>query len=363
MPYQQLNIVIREAKLTDFLTDLSVIFNANDSKLKSEIEKVVNGLQLNTSTGVIGEPDNTGLIPINEINSRTMFLVLPSTPSTGPKFGFKNAYNGTVIAGVNYESTAVEPWSVSFASDVYSMVMGTQSAGYRAYFDRITIATVMQAMFGKFDSIQLSNTAGLLDCSAVAQFNGPVIHRSGHKESISDTSILMQLDGTKLYAEYAIGRTTPENIFAYLQFDSNGYNAGWVGGITAIELRLKVDAGTPSNLPLPGQVFNFMLRAVTSDTNVQIDTHPLVDIVILPSQTVPAINDFEFKNYGANGAAHTKFGEIVFVPKAADVTVDSLDTYGADVSFIYNKETHPTGSIYDNAIKHVMYVKNRFAKE
>lgn len=361
MSYQPLNIVIREAKLTDFLTDLAVIFNTNDSKLKSEIEKIVNGLQVNTSTGVIGEPDSTGLIPINEINSRTMFLVLPGTPVTGWKFGFKNAYNGPVVAGVAYESTANEPWSVQFASDVYSLVMGTQAAGYRAQFDKLTVNTVLQAMFGRFDMIQISNVSGLLDCSAVAQFNGPVIHRSGHKESISDAPVLMQLDGTKLYAEALVGRATPENVFLHLQFDANGYNAGWVGAITNIEVRLVVDPGVPGNLPLPGQVFNFILKSITDAANNQIVTHPLVDIVLKANETVPGTPDFEIKNFGANAAAHVKFSEIVFVPKVADVSVDSLDTYGSDVAFIYNRETLPGGSIYTQP--NMMYVKNKFAKE
>ncbi len=361
MSYQPLNIVIREAKLTDFITDLAVIFNTNDSKLKAEIEKIVNGLQINTSTGVIGEPDAVGLIPINEINSRTLFLVLPGTPVTGWKFGFKNAYNGPVVAGVAYESTAVEPWSVAFASDVYSLVMGTQSAGYRAQFDKLTVNTVMQAMFGKFDMIQLSNAAGLLDCSAVAQFGGPVIHRSGHKESISDAPVLMQLDGTTLYADVLIGRTTPENVFLHLQFDANGYNSGWVGTITNIQVNLVIDQGVPTNLPLPGQVFNFILKAITDVSNNQIITHPTVDIVLKAKETIPGTPDFEFKNFGANAAAHTKFNEIVFVPKVADVTTDSLDTYGSDISFIYNRETLPGGSIYTQP--HMMYVRNRFAKQ
>jgi len=369
MSYQPLNIVIREAKLTDFLTDLSVIFNTNDAKLKSEIEKVVNGLQLNTSTGVVGEPDSIGNIPINEINSRTMFLVLPGIPVTGWKLGFKNAYNGAVVAGVGYESTAVEQWSVSFASDVYNLVMGTQSAGYRAQFDRLTVNTVMQAMFGKFDMIQLSNVAGLFDCSAVAQFNGPVIHRSGHKESIVDAPILMQFDGsTTLYTDsIVIGRTTPENIFLHLEFDSNGYDSGsasWVGSITNIELRLKIDQSVPTNLPLPGQVFNFILKSITDVSNQQIVVHPTVDIVLKANETVPGTPDFEFKNFGAAGTppvAHTKFSEMIFIPKAASVSIDSLDTYGSDISFIYNRESLPGGSIYTQS--HMMYVKNAFVKE
>ena len=219
----------------------------------------------------------------------------------------------------------------------------------------------MQAMFGKFDMIQLSNAAGLFDCSAVAQFNGPVIHRSGHKESLVEAPILMQLDGTKLYGEVQIGRATAENVFLHLQFDSNGYNAGWVGTITNIELRLVIDQGVPTNLPLPGQVFNFILKSITDVSNNQITVHPTVDIVLKANETVPGTPDFEFKNFGTNGPAHTKFGEIVFVPKVADVAVDSLDTYGSDVSFIYNRETLPGGSIYTQP--HMMYVKNRFTKE
>ena len=363
MSYQPLNIVIREAKLTDFLTDLAVIFNTNDTKLKSEIQKIVNGLQINTVTGVVGEPDSTGAIPINEINARTVFIVLPGTPSVGPKFGFRNAYNGPVVAGVDYEATAVEPWTVSFASDVYSMVMGTQSAGYRAYFDKVTVGSVMQALYGRFTSVQLADASGLLDCTAVAQFNGLVIHRSGHKESLVDSPVLMQLDGTTLYGEYVIGRNTPENVFVNLQFHANGYNAGWVAGITDIQLRLAIDPGIPSNLPLPGQSFNFIFRGATDVLNTLITEHPLVDMVIRAKETVPGTPDFEFKNFGANGAVHTIFDEILFIPGTGEtgVSTNSLDTYGSSISFIYNRETLPASSPYTQS--NMMYVRNRFAKE
>lgn len=241
--------------------------------------------------------------------------------------------------------------------------MGTQSAGYRLYFDQVTVETVMRALVGKFNMVEIYDSAGLFNCAAPAQFNGPVIHRSGHKESLVDTPLLMQLDGTTLYCDYIIGRNTPENVFAYLQFDANGYNAGWVAppAITNIEIRLQIDPGIPSNLPLPGQSFNFILRNITDTIGTQITMHPEVDIVIKANETVPGTPDFEFKNFGMNGSAHVLFDEIVFVPKAADVpSSNSLDTYGSSVSFIYNRETHPTG-IYTNA--NVMYVRNRFAKE
>ena len=361
--YQPLNIVIREAKLTDFLTDLAAIFNTNDSKLKSEIEKIVNGLQLNTVTGVIGEPDSTGYIPINEIDARTMFVVLPGSPTTGPKFGFKSAYNGSVMAGVDYSATAIEPYTVNFASDVYSLVMGTRAAGYIAYFDKITVASVFQASLGKFTNVQMADVNGLLDVSAVAQFNGPVIHRSGHKESILETPLLMQVDPlnpTVLYCEYNIGRTTPENIFLHLQFDSNGYTTGWVPTITDIQVRLKIDPTVTINLPLPGQVFNLILKDITtSPGNVPITLHPDVDIVAVANETVPATADFQWKNYGANGGAHALFTRVILVPSS--VTTDSLDTYGSALSLIYNKETPLVPSIYTSA--HRMYVRNKFAKE
>lgn len=356
MSYQPLNIVIREAKLTDFLTDLAAIFNTNDSKLKSEIEKIVNGLQLNTVTGVLGEESSTGVIPINQINTRMLYVVLPGTPATGYKLGFKNAYNGIVSAGVAYESNAKDPWNVTFAGNTYSLTEGTPSAGWRAQFDRLTVDTVIQAMFGRFDMIQLSNVAGLLDCSAVAQFNNLVIHRGGHKESTVDASVIMQLDGSPantLYAEYVIGRTTPENVFVNLKVDVNGYSAGWVASITNIELRLKLDAGLSANLPLPGQVVNFILMGITDAVGAAIPVHPTVDIVIKANETTPGTPDFSIKNFGANVSAHTPFTELVFVPKAADVTMNSLDTYGSNVSFIYNLESST----------HKMYVRNKFSKE
>ena len=357
MSYQPLNIVLREAKLTDFLTDLAAIFNTNDSKLKSEIEKIVNGLQLNTVTGVLGEESSTGVIPINQINTRTLYVVLPGTPTTGYKLGFKNTYNGIVSAGVAYESNANEPWTVSFASNVYNMTQGTVTAGWRAQFDKITVATVMQAMFGRFDSVQLSNVSGLLDCSAVAQFNGLVIHRGGHKESLVDSQVVMQLEGSPantLYAEYVIGRSTPENVFVNLKVDANGYNAGWVGTITSIELRLKIDEGLANNMPIPGQVFNFTLMGIVQADGTPITTHPTVDIVMKANETTPGTPDFAIKNFGTSGSPAVAPTEIVFVPKVADVTVDSLNTYGSTVAFIYNRE---------NVTENKMYVRNKFAKE
>jgi hypothetical protein len=359
MSYQPLNIVIREAKLTDFLTDLATIFNTNDSKLKSEIEKIVNGLQLNTVTGVLGEESSTGLIPINQINTRTLYVVLPGTPATGYKLGFKNTYNGIVSAGVAYESNAYDPWSRTTDNTgyIYSMVQGTVSAGWRAQFDKITVSTVMQAMFGKFDSVQLSSVSGMLDCAAVAKFSGLVLHEGGHKESINVAETTMQLSGSPadtLYAEYVIGRTTPENIFVNLKVDANGYNTGWLPAITSIELRLKIDEGLTSNLPIPGQVFNFILMGIKDASGTPITTHPLVDVVMKANETTPGTPDFTIKNFGSNGSPSVSPSEIVFVPKFADVAVvDSLDTYGSSVSFIYNLE----GSA------HKMYVRNKFSKE
>jgi hypothetical protein len=212
-------------------------------------------------------------------------------------------------------------------------------------------------MFGKFDSVQLSSVSGMLDCAAVAKFSGLVLHEGGHKESINVAPMTMQLSGSPadtLYAEYVIGRNTQENIFVNLMVDANGYNTGWLPAITSIELRLKIDEGLTSNLPIPGQVFNFVLMGIKDASGTPITTHPLVDVVMKANETTPGTPDFTIKNFGSNGSPSVSPSEIVFVPKFADVAVvDSLDTYGSSVSFIYNLE----GSA------HKMYVRNKFSKE
>lgn len=362
MAFTNLSISLREVSLTTFIPDLAVIFNTNDSKLKSEIEKIINGLYINTTTGIIGEPDGSGIIPVTEINSRTMFVVLPGTPAVGPKFGFKNTYSGSVVAGVNYDATAVAPYTITYASELYSMVAGTASAGWKAYFDKLVITSVMQSQTCIVDIMQLSNPNGLLESNAPAQFNGPVMHRSGHKESSLDSVKALAFDGTVLYCEYDITRATVENNFVYLQCDATAYSGGWSPLITGIELRLVIDQSLTDTLPMSGQIFNFMLRGIIDASGVPIAEHPPVNVVIKAAQTVPGTDDFAIKNYGHGGSAHAPVTEIVFVPNDSLVTDNSLDTYGASVSLMYNKETQPAGSIYYPQ-NNIMYVRNAFFKE
>ena len=364
MAYQPLKIVIREAKLTDFMTDLSVIFNTNDSKLKTEIEKIVNGFQFNTSTGVMGEPDSSGLIPLTQINTRTLFCVLPSNPTTGWKLGFMNTYNSQVSAGVEYSATATDPWTVNLSTYIYSLVAGTPSAGYRAAFDSLTVATSLRAITAKFSNLQLTDASGLLDCLAPAQFSGNIINKGGLIESVLDTSVIVQQDlsdPTVFYRDIAISRNMTENIFVQLQFDTNAYSGGWSPSMSRIELRLFIDPNTPNSSPMPGQSFNLILRGVIDISGNPIDVHPSVDVVVVPKQSVPGVNDLDFKNYGANVNAHTPITEIVFIPKASDVAVNSLDTYGVNLSMLYNKETQPGGSIYGTQTN-MVYIRNHFSK-
>ena len=293
--------------------------------------------------------------------------MLPGTPTTGIKLGFMNSYNSVAAIGVAYENSASEIYAVTSTSSGYTLDAGTASAGWRAYFDSMTVNKVLRADTVKANMMELSSVSGLFNCLAPAQFSNVVIHKSGHKESIVDSAVTLLINDTNdgLYAEYSIGRDTPENVMVYLKVPDTGYTGGaWISAvtITKIELRLKIDAGITANLPLPGQVFNFTLKGIETLTgNLPIDTHPNVDIVLTANETVPGTPDFNWKNYG-NNSAHTRFGNIVFVPKVSDVSVNSLDTYASSICLMYNYETlNPSSSVYDSL--HLMYVKNQYTKE
>ena len=369
--YTQLNIVIREAKLTNFVTDLAVIFNTNDSKLKSEIEKIVNGLQLNTTTGIIGEPGTGNVLPLNEINTRTLWVVLPTTVTEGWKSGFKMSPDVAPIAGMKYLSTAIENYvvnrSTSNVSDSYTLAASAPAlAGFHSVYQSILVDSLIQCQTVKAQNVKILNTTlGLLDCDAPAQFNNIVLHKSGHKESIATDVSTLVLDGTTtLYAIYNLTKNTPENIFVKLKVPADGYTAGaWVTAITNLELRLKIDENAAGDKPMPGQVFNFILDSIVDATDVPIQIHPKVDIKIKPNLTFSPTVDFLWKNYGNNGL-NTRVTEIVFVPSAYSTGIpamNSLDTYASNLSLIYNYEIHPAASIY-SSVNHMMYVKNHFTK-
>lgn len=361
--YQPLNIVIREAKLTDFVTDLSVIFNTNDSKLKSEIEKIVNGLQINTTTGVIGDPDSANAIPITRINTKTLDVITTTVEEW--KLGFRTTVLGTNVSGVKYETGAIQPYSVSNPTgSLYVLTAGTAAAGYIGKFNGLTVDYLLQAAHGKFTTVDISS-GGLFNCSSVAQFNDLVIHTAGHKESVADgTAVLMKQEGTSTvyYTDsYTISKSTPENIFVYLKVPAEVYAAStWQPSITALEIRLVLNPAVAATLPLSGQSFNIILRGIVDSAGEPITTHPAIPIVVKAMQTVTGTDDFMFKNCGNNGA-NIAVTSIDFVPKASDVATDSLSTFGRNLSMIYNKEIAPASSIYA-ASNHMMYVRNDYSK-
>ena len=373
MAFQALSIVIREAQLTDFVTDLATIFNTNDSKLKAAIENIVNGFYLNTTTGVIGDPDSNGLIPINQINSRTMFMVLPSSPTTGAKFGFKNSASGPVVAGVNYDATANQPSSVTKPTSpagAYVVTSGTAIQGYSIYFDSMSVASHIDALVGNFSIVQLTDANGLLDVAGVAQFKNTVAHKSGHAESIGTATVNMSMDIDNIvYCTYQLNRSTSENTIVNLVVPQSAYDGGWIYGtpyqMQALQIRLEIDPSTPNSIPLSGQVFNFILGSILDYTGAPITLHPPVAMYIVSAATAGlGIYDLQFKNAGNGGSQNTPATAIQFIPSTSGVSMNSLETYGSDVSFIYNYEaSQPTGSIYSGTIKNVLYVKNKFAKE
>ena len=258
MAFTDLNITITEIKITDFVPDFVTVFNSNTSKLKVELEKLINNLQIDTVNKKIGTST-----PIAFLQAIRTEVLADNVANDG--------YYLTETSG----STTVTIAHLKRA-EILPGIFGSELNVDKLVIEQVLDATGASA---SFKDMNLSSTLTVTD---TATFNGPVVKTSGDVESVdSALSVAVALDGLDATGYIDLTKATQKNLFLDVVVNANAYNAGWI--ITGdIKISLNYALTNPS---VHGQSFNIVIKSL-KDSNGATITDALPGSLLI----VPGVN-------------------------------------------------------------------------
>lgn len=304
MAFSPVSLPIQEILLTNFVTDVATISNANDLLLQDKLEDLLNNFEIDTNTLTIGT-DN----PINYVRAQSFII-----QDTG--FTFQTGSPAQIIARLekngNGESVlTVDRLNINVSSDQDDIVVNT--------------ATV--------------NDALVVD--GTATFNAPVEITSASIES-KETVILETTDVSGIgESRLVLSSTSKKNIFVKLRVstapDLTPVYDG-VGGflVSSFELFIDFDQNNP---PAQNSVFTIYLADVIenqSQTSIinDLTTSALVlyvkggdNLSVTPSAAIELHNGPGGPNVGINPPSINDGSNVL--------ASNSYSKYGHNISLMY----------------------------
>ena len=255
MAFTDLNITITEIKITDFVPDFVTVLNSNTSKLKTEIEKIVNSLQIDTTNKKIG-----ATTPVAYIQAIRQEVLANNVANDG--YYLTETSGSTTVAIAHLKRAEILPG-----------VFGSELNVDKLVVEQLLDATGASA---SFKNMTLSETLTVTD---VATFNGPVVKNSGDVESVDSALVVpVALSGSDAKGYIDLTKATQRNLLLDVQVALDAYNGGWI--ITGdIKIALNFDATNPS---IHGQCFNIAIKSLKDSTGTVITDALPGSLVIVP---------------------------------------------------------------------------------
>jgi hypothetical protein len=227
MPFSPVSLPIQEILLTNFVTDIATISNANDLLLQDKIEDLINTLEIDINTLSIGA-DN----PINYVRAQSFII-----QDTG--FTFQTGSPLQTIASLTKNANVESVLNV----------------------DRLNVDLIVTT-----DDLDVNdavvNTTLTVDC--IAEFNDALQYTASLIES--KETVIVDLEkstaGTEAEARLTLTSASRRNIFVQLKattsptldFVYDGISA-FDGAITSIDLYIDFDATNPPEQNTPFTIY------------------------------------------------------------------------------------------------------------
>ena len=260
MAFTDLNITITEITITDFIPDFVTVLNSNASKFKTEFEKLINNLQIDTTNKKIGVDD-----PITSIRTIRSEVLADNVVNDG---WYLTETSGSSTISIAHIKRA----------EILPSIFGSELNVDKAVIEQVLDATGAAATFKE---LTINETLNVTD---KATFNGPVENKSGDIESV-DTALTVEME---LVSGEAVGtidltKATQKNLLLDLEIDAASFAAStWIA--TGLKLILNYATVDPS---VHGQVFNIMIKSIKDSTSTPIT-------VVLPASGLvvePGVNN------------------------------------------------------------------------
>ena len=309
MSFTNIDIQIQELLISDFIPDFVPSINLNNGKLKQEVEKIINNLQIDTSAKKIGTDT-----PIASVYSRRMEVLADLLTNEGFYLMKTDAGSTVQIAYLKRaEIAGIEGSELMVDKLIVNSVV--QAPGASASYADVTVGDTMT-------SNTLTTLKGLVDI------------QGGVSESL-DFGLLvdMTLVGTEGVAEINLTKTAQQNLFVTIKVANTVYDSvgsAWVGGLTTLKLVLNMDSSYPS---VVGQVFNIIVaklvesNGVTEITtvlpaSVSLDLYPGDNDSVIPAASIvftnSAVTDVEIIADAGTPAPYKKTINIIQVKDGSD---------------------------------------------
>lgn len=297
MAFTELDIQIQEILTTDFIPDFLPEINTNNSKLKQEIEKIVNNLEIDTTNKKIGSDT-----PIGSVNSRRYesladqltndgYYLMKTTGSTRVVMG--HLKRGTISLGVEGSELMVDKLIVN------SVIEASGASGSWKDIE----------VLDSFTSDTLTTLKGYIDV------------QGGISKSLDFNLVVdFALDAGVAVGRLNLTRTSQENLFVTLKMDTTVYSGAWALGLTDMKLFLDLDSTNPS---LNGQAINVYIAKIVDNSGVEI-------VGSLPAGVA-------LKLYPGDDNSVDPVGSLVFTD-ATVTAIEIIATAGAIVKYKKNIE-------------------------
>jgi hypothetical protein len=231
MAFTPISLPTQDILLTNYITDIGTITNANISLLQGTLEDLINNLQIDTTANSIGTT-----IPISSIKANSMFI-----QNTGLYFQ-TGSPTPTVIGSLTKNVSNESILNVHHVTSTIDMTTPTLTT------NALTV-----------------NTTSILKGSYV-DMQTRAVFRTGIAELPQAVTVTLSKSGTIATGTLTLTRNTPKNILVTLKADTSVYTGGaFVGGLSKIQLKIDF---TTSAASLPtGQTFTIYLVNFTDSTN------------------------------------------------------------------------------------------------
>jgi hypothetical protein len=300
MAFSPISLAINEILLTNYVTDIATISNANDLILKDKIEDIVNILEIDT-VGISIGADN----PINYLKTKS--LVLQDTgfifQKTGPTTTIASLVkNGSGESVLNIDNLNVNIDLITDTIDVNSITVN----------DSATID-------GTFT---LNNTV---------TFNNAVIES---KETV--TLELVKASSTEAAATLTLSNSSKQNIYVKLKattaptlnpvYDGSAISTG----ITEITLNIDFDATNP---PAENTNFNICIVDVVNETQ----TFSIISAVTTAMLPLLVIGGTNQSNSGTI-TLHNGINSVGINPASTILGNNEITEYCNNITLFYLKD-------------------------
>lgn len=239
MAFSPVDLPIQEILLTNFITDIATITNANSLLLKDKLEDLLNNFEIDTTAISIGT-DN----PINYIRTQSMIL-------QGSGFTFQTGTPAQIIAKLEKNIAGESVLTVD-------RLIANQS---------VTTNDVV------LNSISVSSALNL-DPTASATIQAPITFTSSVIESKETVLVDFVQNGAEAKGVITLTSTSRQNIFVKMRATtaptlSPVYNGDGTFNVTSFALYIDFDATNP---PLENSVFRIHLVDIVETNGASIIT-------------------------------------------------------------------------------------------